>query len=195
MNQISNITEGIGSIQGFLNEKFSEVFAMLESIKKDTKFIAIKSLREKRTESERMPYNKNQRTSELLPHSGSQKILESLPLRSIEQIVELDLKLVTDDAFKSQFVAYLSQIGGNSIKEKIVRLLEKVFDNQVAKQCSWMGHQNFIVGPLKLMTIIQEVARQDFLIIGREFEEVTSEWFRQAEEREQTENMQIINIL
>lgn len=51
---------------------------------------------------------------------------------------------------------YLTIIGGRNAKDCIVRMMQKVFANSVAKDCSWLGQRdNYKVCDLTMMKIIR----------------------------------------
>ncbi|CAG9818598.1 unnamed protein product [Phaedon cochleariae] len=121
----------------FMKDNFPRVLSLLESIKYDTDCLM---------------NSKNPTTANI----QKAKFFDNLPLRSTEEITDFDMRISIDTSMKSKLATYLSQVGGNSAKDNIVRILRKMFDNKVAQECSWMGlRQNFKVGTLTMMSIIK----------------------------------------
>ncbi|XP_023012460.1 uncharacterized protein isoform X2 [Leptinotarsa decemlineata] len=118
-------------LKKYLEGTFLKIFNMLESIQKETNIIA---------KTNRVDQNPLQRCLPIVKSTH----FDCLPFESIEEILEFDLKVAIDDIFKSDFMIFVSQCGGHTKKENIIRVLKKVFGNKIAQECSWMGfRQNF----------------------------------------------------
>ncbi|XP_048507891.1 uncharacterized protein LOC125500192 [Athalia rosae] len=106
------------------------------------------------------------------------------PFKTKEDILIFEGNLATDPELMDKLVKYLSQIGGNSAKENIFRIMRKVFTNDVARQSSWLGlRNNFKISCLKTTLGIKIAVMTRFKMTDKEFEEIASEWLRQANQR------------
>ncbi|KAF5305926.1 hypothetical protein FQR65_LT07537 [Abscondita terminalis] len=107
------------------------------------------------------------------------------PLKTWEELHTFERHL-QDETISHNFMQHLKQVGGSDIKNHLVRMWKRVFSNQLAQECSWLGRRNNRkICDLKTTALIKETV---YVIYGtgvrdKEFEEITSEWFRQAKQR------------
>ncbi|KAB0799877.1 hypothetical protein PPYR_07757 [Photinus pyralis] len=112
-------------------------------------------------------------------------IQDNLPLRTIEEINSFENLVKTNREAAILFRKYISNTGGNCPKDNVVRLLRKIFTNECAMKCSWMGHRNnFGVSKLTIMSIVNAVVLSAFpQLKEQEFETFCGEWLRFAKQR------------
>ncbi|XP_024943404.1 uncharacterized protein LOC107270243 [Cephus cinctus] len=85
-------------------------------------------------------------------------------MKSVDNIKTFENVLHNSKDEASQFAALISNIGGNSPKNNIQRILLLIFDNSCATQCSWKRLRNNF-GVSKLIAIkIMKGATPDGLI-------------------------------
>ncbi|KAF2884647.1 hypothetical protein ILUMI_21534 [Ignelater luminosus] len=107
-----------------------------------------------------------------------------LPLQSINAMENLERSIKSDAAKKDLFRQYIQSIGGNGYKDNINRIYKHVFSNSMACGCSWLGQKNnYRLVDKELIEIIKEVVLNSHNIQLKQFEFVSSEWFRHAKQR------------
>ncbi|XP_011876378.1 PREDICTED: uncharacterized protein LOC105566744 [Vollenhovia emeryi] len=108
-----------------------------------------------------------------------------LPLSSITAIKEFDAFLKTSNEAVIQFKEFMSKTGGHNGKDNIHRILNKTITNECAIQCSWKGlRNNFRISDLHLIKIMKrEVTLRYAMFTETEFDAITSEWIRFANQR------------
>lgn len=121
-----------------------------------------------------------------LPISGADDhadLIALLPLQTVEHVQEFEAHLLIGDV-RNRFISHLSQIGGNSAKECITRILSRVFGPAAAKQSSWCGQRgNFKVGNLAIMGAVKDAVKKSHACTDKFFEDEGKEWFRQGTQK------------
>lgn len=67
--------------------------------------------------------------------------LPQFPLTDMDMMENFEAALGNDTCAK-QFVAFVSKIGGISVKDYVKRALNKILSNTLAERCSWTGRKN-----------------------------------------------------
>uniref|UniRef100_A0A6P7GNF9 Uncharacterized protein LOC114340955 isoform X2 n=1 Tax=Diabrotica virgifera virgifera TaxID=50390 RepID=A0A6P7GNF9_DIAVI len=69
-----------------------------------------------------------------------QEIVSQFPITNVDILNDVNERVERDQQCYKKVVLFLKTIGGITLKEKICRILKRVFSNQLIAQASWLGH-------------------------------------------------------
>ncbi|KAJ3646604.1 hypothetical protein Zmor_024185 [Zophobas morio] len=118
-----------------------------------------------------------------LANEEKTEIDDMLPIQNKTDFDELEdyLSLPEKADF---FKILLSQIGGNGYKDNVGRVLKRIFSNEFATNCSWLGHRgNFRLAGTKAMNIVKEIILKAHFVREKQVEQCCSEWIRHSRQR------------
>ncbi|KAF0707960.1 Integrase catalytic domain-containing protein, partial [Aphis craccivora] len=72
-------------------------------------------------------------------NSNDTEFLNQFPFHTEESVIACEKLLQTDNDIKENFKHFLHSIGGVDAKSHIRRILNKLFSNKFAINCSWTG--------------------------------------------------------
>ncbi|XP_025075326.1 uncharacterized protein LOC105431840 [Pogonomyrmex barbatus] len=107
-----------------------------------------------------------QKIESILKKQASNSVIENndglivnfLPLSTVQRIKEFESLLKSTEEAVTQFKQFLLRLGGNNLKDNILRILIKTFTNECAMNCSMKGiRNNFRVEDLKIMRVIRNI--------------------------------------
>ncbi|XP_044747933.1 longitudinals lacking protein, isoforms H/M/V isoform X4 [Coccinella septempunctata] len=113
--------------------------------------------------------------------------LTKFPITEIENLKTMEQSMQEEESY-DKLVVYLKSIGGTSLKEKIHRIMKRMFSNRLIAQSSWLGHsrgekKNFRLSGLKLIEAVKEAVADDPQYNEKIFEAIASNWTRQGTQR------------
>ncbi|KAL0110719.1 hypothetical protein PUN28_013982 [Cardiocondyla obscurior] len=143
--------------------------------------VMLKNITERLKKIEAAIKNRGQNVEEV----NDNLIAPFLPLNAIDIVKEFDALLKMSHDTTRQFKHLISKTGGNNARDGIHRIFKKTFTNECAMKCSWKGHRNnFQVSNLHLTQIIKRQVIMRFTTCTEgEFDFITAEWFRFAQQR------------
>ncbi|XP_050506350.1 uncharacterized protein LOC126884459 [Diabrotica virgifera virgifera] len=117
-----------------------------------------------------------------------QEIVSQFPITNVDILNDVNERVERDQQCYKKVVLFLKTIGGITLKEKICRILKRVFSNQLIAQASWLGHsrgekKNFKLSNLKLISAIKDAVHTDEGYTEKIFETVAADWTRQGKQR------------
>ncbi|KAJ3655927.1 hypothetical protein Zmor_015034 [Zophobas morio] len=104
------------------------------------------------------------------------------PFTKYRLLCEYEERLKSGEDARKELDNIFRLCGGNSTKENIKRGLRRIFDDKLARKCSWLGRKNnFQVSNLIIMDVLKNAVRKNFpLLTDKIFELTVSTWLRQA---------------
>ncbi|XP_044744691.1 uncharacterized protein LOC123306657 [Coccinella septempunctata] len=114
-------------------------------------------------------------------------ILSAFPIEDFETTSSIEMAIQNPGLYR-KLVIYLKTIGGACLKEKINRILKRIFSVDLIAQSSWLGQsrgekKNFRLSSLKLINAVKEAVWDDPAFNEKTFETIASEWTRQGKQR------------
>ncbi|KAJ8924946.1 hypothetical protein NQ315_001109 [Exocentrus adspersus] len=113
-----------------------------------------------------------------------------LPIRTVEDLDKW-AEYLLDEEMKLLFGRFVKQIGGANFKDNLKRVYKNIFSNAFALQCSWLGQKNNY--RISTTAVIYAVKENMFELYPqlqeKEFEIISSEWFRHARQRLEREKL------
>ncbi|CAH0547083.1 unnamed protein product [Brassicogethes aeneus] len=126
---------------------------------------------------------RNMPRKETQPAVSLPEIYSEFPLHTEDQLKNFDKFLESDDNF-SNFVNYLSSVGGDSSYESVKRCLNRILSNEVAMKFNWEGlrsKRNFQV--LRLCKALNDAVKKNLNVTDKQIEKDIKSWLKHAKER------------
>jgi len=167
--------EKIEKIEENLNEKFNRLLGITATT--NQQLAEIYNILEKRENYSSMD----------LPVKSS---IVQLPLNNLQAVQELE-EILKDENNKKDLYMMLSKVGGDNIKDGVLRMLRKCFATHVAYKLSWCGrNQNIKISNHAIIATIREIACSTYVGYNeKDFDSIASEWFRQSKQRQKRESV------
>ncbi|KAK4882252.1 hypothetical protein RN001_005571 [Aquatica leii] len=125
-----------------------------------------------------------QNKQQISVNNDNSALTSLLPINSINRLQEFEDLLTSNEEIRDAFKRYISNIGGKSPRDNVYRIFSKIYSNNLANLCSWLGQRNnFRVCDLHSMKMIKDAVMLLFSIKENEFEAIAKEWFRLAKNR------------
>ncbi|XP_018567597.1 uncharacterized protein LOC108908146 [Anoplophora glabripennis] len=111
-------------------------------------------------------------------------IRKMVPIKSVEDLKQVE-NYINEEKYKLIMLRFVTKIGGATGKENLNRIYKVFFSNEFAIQCSWLGlRNNYRISGSPLVTLLKDVVTKAFADFQyKDFEHVSSEWFRHGKQR------------